>query len=38
VQDLTGGTLIWTGEEQWLMRVYFQDGRALVTLDPEQPG
>jgi hypothetical protein len=36
LEEFTGGTLIWTGVEQWLMRAYFQDGSSVVTLDPTQ--
>jgi hypothetical protein len=38
LEEFTGGTLIWTGAEQWIMRAYFQDGSSRVTLDPTQLG
>lgn len=37
VQAFENGTMIWTGQEQWLIRVYFSDGTVLETADPNRP-
>ena len=37
IQDFGGGFMLWTGSEQWLIRVYFADGTTLVANDPNTP-
>jgi hypothetical protein len=37
VQEFNGGQMLWTGTEQWLIRLYYADGSALVVSDPNQP-
>jgi hypothetical protein len=37
VQDFRGGTIVWTGPEQWLLRVFYSDGNTLVVPDPNTP-
>lgn len=36
-QDFTGGTMIWTGVNQWMLRIYYADGTTLAVPDPTQP-
>jgi hypothetical protein len=37
VQEFEHATLIWTGTEQYLIRVYFDDGSQLELQDPNRP-
>lgn len=36
-QDFDGGMMVWTGTEQWLIRVYYHGGATLVVPDPNRP-
>ncbi|HEU5316964.1 MAG TPA: YCF48-related protein [Chloroflexota bacterium] len=37
LQDYSGGYMVWTGSEQWLVRVHFADGTTSVAVDPNTP-
>jgi photosystem II stability/assembly factor-like uncharacterized protein len=37
VQRFAGGTMVWTGDEQWLIRIYYNDGATITFPDPNQP-
>ena len=37
LQDFSNGFMVWTGVDQWLIRVQFGDGATLVAVDPNTP-
>jgi len=36
-QSFTGGAMVWTGVNQWMLRIYYADGTAVAVPDPTQP-
>jgi hypothetical protein len=36
-QTFSGGTMLWTGTDQWLIRVYFNKGTTNIVPDPNTP-
>jgi hypothetical protein len=36
-QAFNGGQMVWTGGDQWLIRLYFGDSNTLVVTDPNAP-
>jgi photosystem II stability/assembly factor-like uncharacterized protein len=36
-QSFTGGVMVWTGTNQWMLRIYYADTTALAVPDPTQP-
>jgi hypothetical protein len=36
-QRYAGGFMVWTGDQQWLLRIYFNDQGTLTVPDPNQP-
>jgi photosystem II stability/assembly factor-like uncharacterized protein len=37
IQRFAGGTMVWTGDQQWLLRIYYNDGTTITFPDPNQP-